>query len=639
VSTRSLLALGCALAGLASSGASQVKPHIVFLFADDMGWTDVSGGSTNRGHPSDYYRTPNIDALAAAGMSFDNAYSCGPNCAPTRAALMSGQYAPRTGVYTVNSPNRGQSKFRKLEGAPNTKTLSPQIVTLAETLKNAGYATGHFGKWHLGDDSSGRGPASQGFVLNVGGTAKGSVSGGSNGHFAKSDGSFNLPNMPANQKPNQFMADRLTDEALAFMDKNKAGPFFVYVTHFSVHTPTQAPAADKNAFNNVKKGVHHKNQTYAGMLKNLDDNIGRIMSYLQATGDPQRPGKKLISNTVVVFYSDNGGVGGYADAGQPGAKEITHQYPLKSGKGSLYEGGIRVPLIVRWDGVVAPKSVTSVPVSSVDLYPTLARIAGASLPNQILDGESFEPILTGKAKALKRDALFWHFPAYLQSSSSNGTWRTTPVSVIRKGRWKLHFYYETRHYELYDVDNDLRENRDLAEQDPALVQSLSAELRAWLIRTNADTPRFKGTTKPVPYPGDFTELFGAGCRGTGGVPALTGRGLPFLGSDVELRLASLAPTANVVFVFLGGSNTVWAGGRLPLGLDGFGMPGCHLLVDPAVGVGRVVTGGRASYGFKVPNTVALAGKNLYAQGFVPDRAANKFGMTSTNGYRATIGRR
>ncbi|MDP6930467.1 MAG: sulfatase-like hydrolase/transferase [Planctomycetota bacterium] len=477
------------------------QPNIVFILADDMGWTDVSGGQTNLGNASDYYRTPNIDALAAAGMSFDHAYSCGPNCAPTRAALMSGQYPPRTGVYTVNTGNRGQSQYRKLDAAPNQTKVAPSIITLAETLKKAGYTTGHFGKWHLGDDPQGHGPNGQGFDLNIGGTNRGSVSGGSKGHFARGDGSFNLPNMPANNKPNQFMADRLTEEALAFMKSKQ--PFFVYLSHFSVHTPIQAPTGDIAAFNSVPKGVRHKNQTYAGMLKNLDDGLGRVMNFLETTADPRRPGNKLIGNTLVIFTSDNGGLGGYASAGAPGGKEVTHQHPLKSGKGALYEGGTRVPLIVRWDGKVTAKTTSSAPVASIDFYPTLTTIAGAQLPTkQPLDGEDILPLLNGKNSKTKRSSLFWHFPGYLQSHSSGSTWRTTPGSVIRKGKWKLHFYYETRTFELYDLVTDIGEKTNLATANPSIVQSLTKELRAWLVETKAALPFHKGTTKQVGLPGD-----------------------------------------------------------------------------------------------------------------------------------------
>lgn len=480
--------------------AQSPPPHIVFLFADDFGWTDLSTGLPNGGNPSDYYRTPHMDRMASLGMSFTDFYTNGPNCAPTRAALMSGRWGEINGIYTVDSGNRGNAANRLLDAAPNNTTLPTSFVTLAETLRTAGYATGHFGKWHLGDDPT-LGPTAQGFDRNVAGTGRGSVSGGSSGHFAQADGSFNLPNCPANGVANQFMADRLTDEAVAWMGQHLNQPFFCYLTHFSVHTPIQAPTADRNAFNGVPLGVRHRNQTYAGMLKNLDDGIGRVVAFLENTADPRRPGHMLIENTVVVFTSDNGGLGGYASAGVSGGQEITHQYPLRSGKGSLHEGGIRVPLMVRWDGVVTPGAVRDVPLQSFDLYPTLAAIAGASVPPSVtLDGEDFAPVLRGQSNGPNRSALFWHFPGYLQASTGQGTWRTTPVSVIRRGTWKLMFFYETRSWHLYDLASDIGENVDVATNQPGLVRSMGFELRNWLISTNARMPRDKATGQQVPLP-------------------------------------------------------------------------------------------------------------------------------------------
>ena len=635
----SLIALGA----LSSIGLkAQTKPNIVFFFADDMGWTDLSTGRTNMGHPSDYYKTPNIAKLANQGMAFDNAYTCGPNCAPTRASLMSGQYGPRTGVLTVGNSNRGLPRYRKLDAPPNKKFLNPRIITIAETLKKAGYVTGHFGKWHLGNDSQGRGPASQGFDLNVGGTEKGVVSGGSKGHFAKSDGSFNLPNLGPNGKPYQFMANRLVDEAISFMNKNKNKPFFVYLTHFSVHTPIQAPKKDIDAFNGVPPGQRHKNQTYAGMLKNLDDNLGRVITYLENTPDPRNPGKKLISNTVIIFYSDNGGVGGYQDAGIIGAKEITHNYPIKAGKGSLYDGGIRVPLIIRWDGKITPRSICHIPVITVDFYPTLAEIGGAPLPqNQALDGESLVPILTGKSSSLKRKAIFWHFPCYLQASIWKGTWRTTPVSVIRKGDYKLLFYYETRTWELYNLSNDIGEKNNIAPQNPWIVQTMGKELREWLININAVLPYYKGTTTQVPLPGGTGDVssFGSGCKGSAGTPLISSPGIPWIGGKFPIQVSPLPSSCSHIILVIGDSNKRWAGGNLPYSLSGIGMPGCDLLVNLSFSMIETASSGESKFLIPIPNEPSMIGKKLYSQAFVPDPGANTLGVVASNGLSIKIGQR
>ena len=335
--------------------AQDARPHVVLVLADDLGWTDLSTGQTNGGNGSPYHKTPNLDRLAAAGTCFTDAYSNGPNCAPTRAALWSGQWAARTGVYTVGGGNRGRPRFRKLDAADNRVVLAPEAETLAEVLKAAGYATGHFGKWHLGNRKGGASPTDQGFDHQVGGNYRGGV--GSLGHFAGEDGSMPIPGMTANGKAGQFMADRLTDEAIDWLGGVRGAPAFCCVSHYSVHTPIQAPAADLAATPEAPEGSRHKHRRYAAMMKNLDDNVGRVLAFLASAEDPLRPGEKMLANTLVVFTSDNGGLGGYQKAGIGGGQEITEQSPLRSGKGSLHEGGVRVPFIVRWDGRVTAGGV------------------------------------------------------------------------------------------------------------------------------------------------------------------------------------------------------------------------------------------------------------------------------------------
>lgn len=445
---------------VAAVPAQQPTPNVVLILADDLGPSDLS--STG----SDYHRTPNLDAIARYGMVARRAYSCGPNCAPTRAGLWSGRAAPRTGVYTVTPSNRGHSQFRQLI-APETATSLPAgTVTLAQTMQSAGYATALVGKWHLGSLGAG-------FDHAVGYGVGGSVA----THFAGPDGAFPLPGLGANGRGGQFLADRLTDEAMSWVAA-RGGPFFLTLSHYSPHAPIEAPAADIAAFDGVPKGVRHSNQTYAAMLKNLDDNIGRLVCQLAMTADPQRPGSTLISNTVVIFASDNGGV-----------KGVTDNHPHRGHKGQLYNGGIRVPLIVLWYQTVAPGATLDEPITTLDLFPTIARIAGAT-PPPLLDGRDF-------LATIPQRALFWHFPAYLEDDPDAGTWRTTPVSAIARGPWKLLYYYETRMFELFNVDDETQEVSDTNYQ---VVVELCDELREWLIDTEAAMPRDKDTGEQVPYP-------------------------------------------------------------------------------------------------------------------------------------------
>jgi len=465
-------------------------PHIVFLLADDLGWTDLSTGRTNGGNGSPYYKTPHLDALAAAGTCFPNAYSNGPNCAPTRAALWSGQWAARTGVYTVSSGNRGKAQHRKLDAAANQTTLDPSVITLAEALRAAGYATAHFGKWHLGAADDGRSPTNQGFDFQAGGDHRGGV--GRVRNFADDQGAFAFPGLPANGIAGQFMADRLTDEALQWMAKVQK-PLFCCISHYSVHTPIEAPAADIEATPKAEPGLRHRNRRYAAMLKNLDDNCGRVIAYLAEADDPLRPGQKLIENTLIVFTSDNGGLGGYRQAGIGGGLEVTNQLPLRAGKGSLFEGGTRVPFIVRWDGKVKSDQVDVTLLQTLDLYPTFASIADAALGDQhILDGIDLSGRLCMEPKPVAERSLFWHFPGYLEASSKKGTWRTTPAASMRRGDLKIVYWYETHRWSLFDLAADINEANDLASSRPGELRQLAGELRAWLLRTKAPMPHVIG---------------------------------------------------------------------------------------------------------------------------------------------------
>lgn len=436
------------------------RPNIVFILIDDLGWTDVGCMG------SDYYETPHVDRLAANGLLFTSAYANAPNCAPSRACLMSGQYTPRHGVFTVGDPARGNDKFRKLVPTPNRTDLPDEIVTVAERLQTAGYRTASMGKWHLGAD-----PTTQGFDVNVAGREWGSPSGG--GYHSP----YRYPNLVA-EEPGEYLTDRLTTEACRFIEESKDRPFFLYLTHYSVHTPIQPRKDLLKKYRQKPKGTQHKRAAYAAMVESVDESVGRVLAQLDNLA--------LSERTVVIFYSDNGGFGG-----------ATSNAPLRGAKGMLYEGGIREPLIVRWPGRVPAGTRCSEPVIGVDFYPTLLEVAGITPPDDdTLDGVSLLPLLKDPTADLDRAALFWHFPCYLQGSGgrdSDRPFRTTPAGAIRMGDWKLIEYFEDGGLELFNLREDLSESHNLADDRPSKRDELHATLRAWRRETDAPVP-----TEPNP---------------------------------------------------------------------------------------------------------------------------------------------
>ena len=458
LSSCALAAAGCTLSGNSTPGRTgHHPPNIVFIFIDDMGWRDVGFmGST-------YYETPHIDKLAGQGMIFTNAYSNAPNCAPARACLMSGQYGPRHGVYTVDSSSRGPSKRRKLIPIENTKVLASNVVTIAEAIKPAGYVSASMGKWHLGTDPH-VGPTGQGFDVNVGGFSAGHPP---KGYFVPY-GNPELPDGP----PGEYLTDRLTEEALKFIETNKNKPFFLYLPHYAVHTPLQAKAELIEKYKKKPGSNGQNNPTYAAMIESTDQGIGRIMDKLDELN--------LANNTVVFFFSDNGGV-----------RTITSNAPLRGGKGMLYEGGIREPMLVRWPGLVKPGSRCETPIIGIDFYPTLLEIAGIRKPKgKLLDGKSIVPLLKGGHR-LSRKALFWHFPAYLQGRAEGARdpyFRTRPGGAIRAGDWKLIEYFEDGALELYNLKDDLGEKKNLAKVIPDKTAELHSQMLAWRKAVNAPVP-------------------------------------------------------------------------------------------------------------------------------------------------------
>jgi arylsulfatase A len=456
VSRRHFLA---SLAGAARGWSAPARrpPNFVFILADDLGWTDL--GCFGSG----FYRTPNIDRLAQEGMRFTNAYAACPVCSPTRAAILTGKYPARLHL-TDWIPGRTPPgvKMRPPEWTPY---LPLEEITIAEALKPAGYVSASIGKWHLGGEE--HYPEKQGFDVNFGGNHLGSPP----GYFYP----YEIPNITAGAK-GEYLTDRLTDEALAFIEKSKARPFFLYLAHYAVHTPIEAkPEIAARYRDRVRPGLSHSHPEYAAMIESVDESVGRVLRKLEESG--------LARDTVVFFASDNGGV--------VGRRHITSNEPLREEKATLYEGGIRVPLIVRWPGEVKPGSTSETPVISVDFFPTLAEMAGVEAAAKAVDGLSLVPLLKGRG-GLRRSSIFWHYPHY---NFHQPLIPTRPCGAIRKGDFKLIEFYEDGFLELYDVRQDIGERRNLARAQPKKAAELRRELDAW--RESA------GAQMPAPAPENF----------------------------------------------------------------------------------------------------------------------------------------
>lgn len=438
--------------------------------ADDLGYTDPAC------YGSKYYETPNIDNLASQGMRFLQGYSCGPNCQPTRAALMSGQYGPRTGIYTVGNIDRFDWQSRPLKPVENVVELPHKKITLADSLKSNGYKTALFGKWHLGQQGEHH-PSKRGFDEAI-------VSMGKHYDFVT------IPKVGYPQ--GTYLADFLTNKAVNFINQNKEKPFFLCVHHFGVHSPYEAKKELIERFQK-KQGVGgHNNPTYAAMLFSVDESVGKIIKTLNDLN--------LSKNTLVIFTSDNGGVGGYVREGIRQGGDKTDNTPLRGGKGMLYEGGIRVPYIFSMPGTIKPGTVSNTPICSVDLYPTLHEFSKSELPKSYkLDGESYLSQLLGDdSKSTKRNDLFWHFPGYL--GAGENSYRTKPVSVVRSGNYKLLEFMEDGRIELYNLIEDLGEKNNLASQMPDLKKELHDKLNAWRKDIKAPMPskNIKGANTPEP---------------------------------------------------------------------------------------------------------------------------------------------
>lgn len=451
---------------------ASVKPNVVLINIDDLGWTDLTC------YGSEYYETPNIDKLASEGIKFSNAYAACAVCSPTRASLLTGRYPARIGVTDwIHHLDDGAEEAaesgvnpEEFVGSPEKKVLCPpnpffmelNEVTIAEMLKEQGYTTCHIGKWHLGP--KGWQPESQGFDTNIGGGDIGQPP----TYFDPYYQNERRPNIPEliPRKEGEYLTDRESDEAVAFIQENADKPFFLNMCHYAVHTPIEAKAELVEKYEKKEK-THHKNPPYAAMIESVDQAVGRLIETLERL--------KLTRNTLVIFTSDNGGLL---------HERITDNRPLRSGKGYPYEGGIRVPLIFKYPGKIKAGSSTSLPACSIDILPTIADVTNSPLPKGVkIDGENLWGHIADGDNSVNRDSLFWHFPHYRIGKE------ILPYTIIRNGDWKLIKRYEGKEFELFNLADDLGEKEDISLKHPEKVKQLNLEIEAWLKDTGAKVPR------------------------------------------------------------------------------------------------------------------------------------------------------
>ena len=466
---------------LHNQGSAKRRPNLVFFLIDDMGWRDAGCfGST-------FYETPNIDRLATQGIRFTNAYAACPVCSPTRASIMTGKYPARLNLTDWIPGRQSNMKLRaqmKVLPPEFEQQLGLEEVTIAEVLKEVGYVTCSVGKWHLGGQAYY--PEKQGFDVNIAGGQWGSPPSYFYPYRRGNSKAFDLPG----GQEGEYLTDRLTNEAVKFIEANKDRPFFLYLSHYAVHVPLQAkqemtdryerkaaglPANDTGKF--LPEGATQARQVqdhavYAAMVESMDQSVGRVMTKLDELG--------IADNTVIIFMSDNGGLS--TAEGSP-----TSNMPLRAGKGLLYEGGIREPMIIKWPGIVKPGSVCNEPVISTDFYPTILQMTGLPLrPEQHIDGVSLVPLLRKGTGRLQDRELYWHYPHY---SNQGGK----PSGAVRAGDYKLIEFYEDNRVELYNLKQDIGERHDIAGQMPEKVSELRELLRGWRQQVGARMPM------PNPY--------------------------------------------------------------------------------------------------------------------------------------------
>ena len=459
------------------------SPNIVIILVDDLGWMDLGIQG------SEFYESPNIDQLAREGIRFTDAYSASPVCSPTRAALLTGKHPAR--LRMTNWIPGDNPQDRRLIGAGYQEALPLQERTIAEALRGRGYRTFFAGKWHLGGE--GFGPRDQGFEFNVGGVDRGRPPGGYYSPYS---------NPALEDGPDgEYLTDRLTSEAISFIREHREERIFVLLSLYAVHTPLEGakPHLERFAMKRSESPVppgpdqvpehagltkqHQDNVEYASMIYSVDENVGRLTNALDEMA--------LADDTIVILTSDNGGRSTLYGPG-----DATSNLPLRAGKGWLYEGGVRVPLIVRAPGMNPPASVSPALVTSMDFYPTILDLIGApAMPGQHVDGLSFKPVLTGQAKAT-RNKLHFYYPHYHGSAS-------VPSVAARWNDWKLVRFYESGEFELYNLREDIGEGRNLVDANPELARKMNDGIESWLRDVSAAMP----APNPTYVEGEEKSLF------------------------------------------------------------------------------------------------------------------------------------
>lgn len=472
--TTTFVTIACVAFVAQLAGAQQVhaksseRPNIVFILVDDMGWTDVGCFG------SPLHQTPNVDRLARDGVKFTTAYAPACSCSPSRAGIMTGKYPARLGMTAIIEKHKGNRAPDDAPLLPATTRpfLSHEEITIAEALKSRGYATCLVGKWHLGVNDYG--PKRQGFDIGIAPPHRGMPK---SYFWPQWDGN---PNMQG-RFDGEYLTDRLADEGCRFIESHPAEPFFLYLAFHSVHVPIEAKQekAKRYALLLKQKGgssLKHHNPYYAAMVESVDDGVGKVVRTLE--------GLKLTDNTIVIFFSDNGGLVHPSHVGQH--TPATSNKPLRSGKGFLYEGGIREPLIIKWPSVARPNASCDTPVHGCDLFPTICAAAGVSSENlpsaDSIDGKNLRPLLEDPDRAAWDRPLFWHYPHF---SSMGGR----PSGAIHLGDWKLIEHFESHRVELFNLKKDIGETTDVSRVFPEKTRQLRRMLVKWRKSLDAEMPR------------------------------------------------------------------------------------------------------------------------------------------------------
>jgi len=448
--------------------AQQQKNNVVFIVVDDLGWKDLGV------YGSDFHKTPRIDSLANDGVRFTDAYSACTVSSPTRASLMTGKYPAK--LHLTDWIEGHKMPNAKLQIPDWTMYLPLEETTLAEVFKKNGYSTAHIGKWHLGEDEI-YWPENHGFDINIGGWRKGqpnlNLKSGANGYFAPY-GNPRLKDGP----DGEYLTERLAREACNYIQQSKSKPFFLNLWFYNVHTPLQAKQDKIDKYKAlVDSTKQQKNPTYAAAVEHVDEAVGKVIAQLKELG--------LYDNTIIILTSDNGGLIGNKK------NQVANNTPLRLGKGERYEGGVRVPLIVKPTQFVAPDKINHTPVMSIDFMPTLIDMAQLDVDKNVrkgIDGVSIKPILVSGNGKLNRKSLYWHYPHYHTEGA-------TPYSAIRQDDWKLIHTIETNTYELYNLKTDISETKNLIDSVPSIAAKLKKELELWKKKMRAQMPTVKAAKK------------------------------------------------------------------------------------------------------------------------------------------------